>query len=204
MWEEEVRFAAGGVELAGTLAWPGSDGPYPAVLLLPGAGRVDRDENSGRFRVNALAEIAGFLAGHGAASLRYDKRGVGRSGGDYWSAGFHDRTNDALAAFTWLRGREGIRAERVFILGHSEGAFIAARLAGGGAAAAGVILLSCAAQSGEAVLKWQAVQVARGLRGLNGRLIKWLRIDVPRAQQKQLDKIKRSTRDWYRRQLLVK
>jgi hypothetical protein len=77
-------------------------------------------------------------------------------------------------------------------------------LAGGGAEVAGIILLSSGAQSGEAVLKWQAIQIAKGLKGINGWLIRILRIDVSKAQQKQIDKIKRSKKDWYRQQFLVK
>jgi pimeloyl-ACP methyl ester carboxylesterase len=90
------------------------------------------------------------------------------------------------------------------VVGHLEGTFVAIRLAGVGAEVAGIILIAGAAQSGEAVLKWQVIQVANGLKGINGWLIKILHIDVSKAQQKQIDKIKQSKKDWYRQQLLVK
>jgi len=48
------------------------------------------------------------------------------------------------------------------------------------------------------MLLWQAEQVIPGLKGINAWLIKALHIDIRKAQKKQLDKIKRSTKDWYR------
>src|SRR2546425_387986 len=202
--EQDIRFRSGERELAGTMALPGSGGPFPGVLLLPGSGQVDRNDNHKKIRLNALSDISHSLAQHSIASLRYDKRGVGQSEGDYWATGFYDRVQDARAALQYLKQQKHIQPENIFLLGHSEGAFISTRLAGGGAEAAGVILLAGSAQSGEAVLKWQAVQVAKGLKGINGWLIKRLRIDVSKAQQKQIEKIKRSKKNWFRQQLLVK
>jgi uncharacterized protein len=204
MQEQEIRFRSGEVELAGTMALPGSGGPFPGVLLITGSGQTDRNENTKKYRINVFYDISHHLAQNGIASLRYDKRGVGQSRGDHWATGFYDHAQDALAALQYLKQQKSIQPENIFILGHSEGAFIATRLAGGGTEVAGIILLSGAAQSGEAVLKWQVVQIARGLKGINGWLIKILRIDVRKVQQKQIDKIKRSKKDWYRQQLLVK
>jgi alpha-beta hydrolase superfamily lysophospholipase len=204
MEEREIRFESGGLRLAGTLALPGSGGPFPGVLFITGSGQVDRDENHPKMRLNAFYDLSHYLAQNGIASLRYDKRGVGASEGDYWSTGFDDHLQDALTALECLKGQGMVQTETVFILGHSEGAVIATRMAGGGAKVAGVILLSGSAQSGEAVLKWQALQVARGMKGINGWLIKTLHIDVAKAQQKQIDKIKASKVDTYRQQLVAK
>jgi pimeloyl-ACP methyl ester carboxylesterase len=204
MHEREIRLRSGSIELSGTLALPGSGGPFPAVLFLTGSGQVDRNENHKRLPINAFREIAHHLTRNGVASLRYDKRGVGQSGGDFWSTGFHDGADDALAVLRYLRNEKEIAPQHVFLLGHSEGAFVATKLAGGGADVAGIILLSGGAQSGEAVLKWQAREVAKTLKGLNGWLIKLLRIDVLKAQQKQIDKIKQSDKDWFRIQLVAK
>ncbi|HUJ48988.1 MAG TPA: alpha/beta fold hydrolase [Bryobacteraceae bacterium] len=165
---------------------------------------MDRNENGKRYGLNAFHDISHYLAGHGIASLRYDKRGPGQSEGDYWTTGFYDRVQDASAALQYLREQPNFQRENIFVLGHSEGSFIAIRLAGGKADMAGTILLSGAAQSGEAVLKWQALQVAKGLNGINGWIIKIFHIDVSKAQQKQIDKIKRSKKDWFRHQCLVK
>jgi pimeloyl-ACP methyl ester carboxylesterase len=202
--EQEVRFSSGTFYLAGTLATPDGDGPFPGVLLIAGSGQVDRNENHKKLAINVFREIAGYLAENGIATLRYDKRGVGASEGNYWETGFFDNVSDASSALHCLKAQKQIRPEEVFLLGHSEGALIATRLAAEGADVAGVILLAGPARSGEEVLKWQTGQVVKGMRGINKWLIKLLRINVAKAQQKQIDKIKRSKKDWYRVQLVVK
>jgi pimeloyl-ACP methyl ester carboxylesterase len=90
------------------------------------------------------------------------------------------------------------------VLGHSEGSLIATRLAGTGSQVAGVILLAGPAQTGEQVLLWQAAQVLKGMRGLNKWLIDLFHIDTRKAQKNQLDRIKRSTRNSIRIQLVAK
>jgi pimeloyl-ACP methyl ester carboxylesterase len=204
MPEQEIRFHSDGIDLSGTLALPSSGGPFPAVLFLAGSGQIDRNENSKQIRLNAFYEIARFLVRNGIASLRYDKRGVGRSEGDYWSSGFQDHLTDALAALKFLKQQAEVQAEKIFLLGHSEGAFLAARMSGGGAETAGVILLAGGAKSGEAVLKWQALQVVRGLTGMNRWIIDKFHIDVSKEQEKQLEKIKKSTAKVFRQNLFVK
>jgi alpha-beta hydrolase superfamily lysophospholipase len=204
MQEQEIRFKSGEIELAGTITLPDSNGPFPGVLFITGSGQVDRNENHKKMRINAFYEISHYLAENGIASLRYDKRGVGESQGDYWKTGFYDNSQDALAALQYLKQQKNIQNEYIFILGHSEGALQAMRLAGGGVEVAGIILLAGAAQSGEAILKWQAIQIAKGLKGINGWLIKILHINISKAQQKQIDKIKKSKQDYFRSQLVAK
>jgi len=90
MQEQEVSFRSGGIELAGTIALPYGEGPFPCVLLIPGSGQVDRNENHRKLRINIFYDISHFLAQNGIASFRYDKRGVGESQGDYWRTGFYE------------------------------------------------------------------------------------------------------------------
>jgi hypothetical protein len=205
--EHEVTFYSGSHILAGTLTLPdapGFEGTFPGVLLIPGSGQVDRNENTRKLHINAFQEIAADLANQGFASLRYDKRGVGESQGNFWEAGFYDNVSDATVALHFLKFNEFIQPEHFFILGHSEGAVIATRMAATGADVDGVILLAGTARSGEEDLLWQGEQVAKGMRGLNGFLIRALHIDVRKAQRKQLEKIKHSTKDWYRAGLFAK
>jgi len=204
MQEHEIRFKSGEIDLAGTLALPSSNGPFPAVLFITGSGPIDRNENHKKLHLNIFDDISHYLAENGIASLRYDKRGTGDSQGDYWKTGFYDNSQDALAALQYLKLQNNIQKENIFILGHSEGALQAMRLTGGGTEVAGIILLAGGAQSGEAILKWQAIQIAKGLKGINGWFIKILHIDISKAQQKQIDRIKKSKQDYFRSQLVAK
>jgi pimeloyl-ACP methyl ester carboxylesterase len=202
--EHDVSFYSGPHTLTGTVTLPDAQGTCPGVLLIPGSGQVDRNENAKKLAIDAFREIAMDLANKGIATLRYDKRGVGESQGDFWETGFYDNVSDAATALHFLKFNEYIQPDHVFILGHSEGAVIATRLAATGAEVAGAILLAGTAQSGEDVMLWQGERIARGMRGLSSFLIKALHVDVRKAQRKQLDKIKQSTKDWYRVGLFAK
>jgi uncharacterized protein len=204
MKEQDIIFKSGEIELAGSIAFPDSAGPHPAVLLIAGSGKLDRNENNPKLRLNILYEISRYLAENGIASLRYDKRGVGLSQGDYMMSGVSDNVLDARAALDFLKQQKNIESKKIFLLGHSEGAFISVNMAGSKADVAGIVLLAGGAQSGEAVLKWQASEIAKGMKGIYGWIIRTFHIDICKAQQKQMDKIKTSKKDCVRIQPLVK
>jgi len=204
MLEKDILFTSAGLRLSGTLALPEACDRCPCVLMISGSGQVDRNESHKKMPINVMGELAGHLARRGIGSLRYDKRGVGKSEGSFWETGFYENVADASAAVAFLKTREEVRADQVFLLGHSEGAYIAARVAAGPSDVAGAVLLAGGARSGEQELLWQGTQVAASLTGFNAWLVKALRIDVVKSQKKQLDKIKASDRDWYRAQLVAK
>ena len=85
--ESQVSFrsADGAVTLAGTLATPSGGRRAPAVVLVSGTGPVDRDVTFVGHKLFPV--MAQRLARDGIASLRFDKRGVGESEGDFSSAG---------------------------------------------------------------------------------------------------------------------
>ena len=120
---EEVVFSNGDVALAGELTFPEGDGPHPAVVLISGSFAQDRDSSVGRFRLFAV--LANHLAEAGVASLRFDDRGVGGSGGDNLRATLQDRAGDVEAAVEVLRSRDDIAAGSIGLLGHSEGGIVA-------------------------------------------------------------------------------
>ena len=51
--------------------------------MIHGSGPMDRNENMPGQSLNVFNTIAEHLAEKGIASLRYDKRGCGKSGGNY-------------------------------------------------------------------------------------------------------------------------
>ncbi len=120
---EELRFANAdaGIELAGTLTLPGSEGPYPAVILISGSGAQDRNEDIVGHK--PFWVIADHLARQGIASLRYDDRGFGESEGDFSAATSVDFAADARAALEYLKTRAEIKD--IGLMGHSEGGLIA-------------------------------------------------------------------------------
>ena len=108
--DEAVRVQANGFSIAGTLAKPGNADatPRPAVVLVSGAGPTDRDETVAG--VPIFGQIAGTLADAGFLVLRYDKRGVGQSGGRPEAATLDDYAEDLRAAVTVSRRTEGRRS----------------------------------------------------------------------------------------------
>jgi pimeloyl-ACP methyl ester carboxylesterase len=111
--------------LSGTLLRPTLDRP-PAVLLIAGSGPTDRDGRSRSVGAPYLKNLAEGLAARGIASLRYDKRGVGRSASvapAEKDLRFDHYVADAEQWLAWLRGRGD--QDSVAVAGHSEGALIA-------------------------------------------------------------------------------
>jgi uncharacterized protein len=113
--EEDVTFQSGGVALTGTLRLPLTKGRHPAIFLLQGSGEVARD---GEWF------YADHFARHGIATLVYDKRGTGHSGGDYRDESFEDEAGDALAGVHYLQSRKDINTQRVGLYGRSHGGMV--------------------------------------------------------------------------------
>ena len=185
---EEVHFQSGDIALAGTLREPPD--ARAAALILTGSGPLDRDSNGPHFRGQISPAIADALAGQRVASLRYDKRGVRGSGGNYYDAGMTDNYADASAAVDWLAARcPGIRA---IAIGHSEGALHAAHLAADGKVA-GAVLIACAARRGEDILSWQAEQIVPTLPPATRAILRLLRIDPLASQPKAFARLRSTT-----------
>jgi pimeloyl-ACP methyl ester carboxylesterase len=202
--EQEVKFESGQFQLSGTLLIPETKSRRGIVLLLAGSGQTDRDDNAKQLQINALKYIAEYLCDLGFASYRYDKRGVGASEGNHWETGFYDHIQDAAAALDFLKAEPRLAGGPVFVLGHSEGALISTRLAATYPGLAGAILLAGSAQTGEEIMRWQAAKIAKGLKGVNAFIIKLFHVDVLKAQDKALRKIKASPKDSMRQGLVKK
>ena len=158
---EEVSFpaAGGNVILAGTLTVPRGTGPFPAAMLVGGSGPTDRDETiAGHQPFLVLADL---LTRKGIAVLRYDKRGIARSTGNYEQATMEDLASDAQAAVNYLKSRKEVDAKRVGIIGHSEGGILAAQIAVRADDLDWVVLLAAPATNGERTLLRQSELIAR-------------------------------------------
>ena len=157
MAEQQLEHTTPWGRLCGTLVLPEGDGPWPGVLLIAGSGPTDRDGNSPLLpaRIDNLKRLAEQLAARGIASLRYDKRGVGESvypGLSEQALRFEHLVDDAVLLARQLG--DHARIARVSLVGHSEGALIAA-LAAAGADAQGVVSIAGAGERASALMRRQ-------------------------------------------------
>ncbi len=128
--ETAVTFAnpAGPSRLAGTLSTPPGPGPFPAIVIVPGSGPVNRDGEL--FGHQFYRVLADDLTRRGFAVLRSDKRGLGQSNGNFDTATTADFASDIEAGVAFLRTRKEIDPQRIGLIGHSEGGIIAPMVAG--------------------------------------------------------------------------
>ena len=122
------------------------DGPFPAVLLVPGSGPVDMNETGGAVRIDnetgsiiypparPFFDIAQYLSERGFAVLQYNKRGIGANftilDSNVWgNVTFDDLRQDAERALDVLIQQPEVDSNHVTLVGHSEGTTIVPRVA---------------------------------------------------------------------------
>lgn len=133
--EKDTVVTTDGGILYGVLAKPASPQPWPVVLIIAGSGPTDHNGNNPLLPVangNSYQQLAAALADNGIASLRYDKRGIGQSGGFKKSSSatsLDDYTDDAIAWIDHLQ-KNTAQFKSVEVMGHSEGALIGLMAAG--------------------------------------------------------------------------
>ncbi len=200
MSTQDVTFDSGGCTLAGTYAEAAQ--PVAAALLIQGSGKTDRDSDvhlplHQMLRGGITREISDALVAARVSTLRFDKRGVGASDGDFLTTGMAQRLADVQAGLGWLAARTA--GLPLLAVGHSEGTYYAALLAADGEVA-GAALLSGPARTGAEVMAWQSEKLAAKLPGWARLVLRLMRTDAIRLQRKNLDKILASTKDVVRLQ----
>jgi len=151
--DDTVMVPANGFNIAATVTKPSTpSGQRPAVVLIGGSGPADRDGTVAGIPV--LGQIARDLVKAGFVVVRYDKRGVGQSGGRAETATLRDYADDARAVVTYLRKerRRDVDRRRVAVLGHSEGAWVAMQLAANEQDIAAVVMVAGASGTGGALV----------------------------------------------------
>ena len=137
---------------------PNTKGPYPVTVRIHGAGAASRrttaDETSAYGR---------------SAFLSYDKRGVGKSTGDWRTSSFEDLAGDALAAIRFLKTRSDINPKQISIGAGSEGGWIAAIVAARAPDIASIALVACPAVSYADEVMFEVEGILRYRGGFSGK-----------------------------------
>jgi pimeloyl-ACP methyl ester carboxylesterase len=143
-----------GVKTNAQLTLPAEgDGPFPAVLLIPGSGAVDMNETVAE-NAKPFWQISQYLTERGFAVLRYDKRGVGEGSiivdTNVWgNMTINDLIEDSKKALNVLMQQPEVDLQRISILGHSEGTIIAPRVAiDNSTKVKNIVLMGTVAQNG--------------------------------------------------------
>jgi dienelactone hydrolase len=115
--EQQASFRNGDVTLSGTVIIPRGPGPHPAIVCTHGSGPVDRGKGS--YHSNGY-----FFARLGFVTLIYDKRGVGKSTGDFLTPSLEDLADDAIAGVHLLKTRSDVDAHKIGVTGVSQGGWV--------------------------------------------------------------------------------
>lgn len=105
------------IRFGGTLTIPSGVQQFPAVVIVSGTGKQDRDGTMAGHKMFKV--IAEYLSSNGIAVLRVDDRGTGTTTGDYEKATTADFAADAVTSAAFLKAYPGVK--RVGLIGHSEG-----------------------------------------------------------------------------------
>ncbi|MDQ3039498.1 MAG: prolyl oligopeptidase family serine peptidase [Pseudomonadota bacterium] len=116
---EDVTVRNGDVVLQGTLMLPDTPGPHPAVVFAHGSGDATRN----------VAIWNPYFVRLGMAVLSLDKRGAGKSTGDWHTASMDDIAGDWLAGVEMLKQRTDIDPARIGVHGSSQGGWTAPLMA---------------------------------------------------------------------------
>src|SRR5215211_8136709 len=152
------------------------NGPFPAVLLITGSGAQDMNSSAIFISIdNATGtkiypptpffQIADYLSDRGFVTLRYDKRGVGENhtivDSNVWgNMTINDLVQDANKALLVLMKQPEVDANRLTVLGHSEGTVVTPRVAiDNPDKVKNIVLIGAAAQNISEIIDFQLVKL---------------------------------------------
>ena len=116
MIRSNIGATSGSVKLAGSLWVPTNRAPSKLLLMYPGSGPSDRDNDV------FFPPIRRALIDAGVAVASFDKRGVGSSSGNWLEAGIDDQAAD-LCAFL-QETRSLVPGIPIGLFGHSQGGWV--------------------------------------------------------------------------------
>ncbi len=192
MREEPAEVTRAGATLRGT--WTLPDAPRGVVICVHGSGPMDRNQNGKGGRLETFRVFAEALGSVGFAVLRYDKRGIAASDGDFARIGQDDLIADVRA---WIAQAAARELGPIWLLGHSEGTALVAAAAEG-QKIAGLVLLCPYATPGREILMQQATRAEEtvanlaGVKGVLARLATRIIGSPTRIQARMIAKLDRT------------
>lgn len=160
---QEVAFknTKAGIQFSGTLTTPNNmdSRTVPCIILISGSGPQDRNEEILGHKPFLL--LADRLTRAGYAVLRYDDRGTGKTDGKFDGATSKDFSEDVVSAMEFLKTNPVIDAQKITLMGHSEGAMIATMVAAQHPDIFGVVSLAGPGILGSNLLKEQQILISK-------------------------------------------
>lgn len=124
--ESEIVLNTSTGNIYGTLTLANDFDKTAIVIIVPGSGAPDRDGNMPpTLQANTYKMLSERFAENGISSLRYDKRGVGKSKTAITSESelkFENYIEDVIGWITTLETDN--RFSKIILLGHSEGSLV--------------------------------------------------------------------------------
>ncbi len=178
-------------KLFGELETPDEEGPHPVVLIIPGSGPTDRNGNAATLqgKNNSLKLLAEALVEQGIASVRYDKRGVGKNRQaaiPEKELRFDQFAQDAQAWVDMLNGED--QFSKVGVIGHSQGSLVGMLAAAEADVGAFVSLAGAGRPINEVLYDQLKVNLPEGLKKQSKEILEQLKAgeqveDVPKELQ---------------------
>lgn len=173
-------------------------------IIVGGSGNGDMDGNIKRLKPNMYKLLSDELVESGYATLRYNKRGIGASEGQYHTTGLSDLLVDLDACVMYAK--DELHFKEVYLLGHSEGSIINT-IYSKDHIVDGMILLSGAGVSLKTAVLEQnqsVISEIKLLRGLKGKLLRLLvkEKSLVKKQTKLFDKFLATNKDMIRVQFI--
>ena len=111
---EMIHFKSGDLNMRGELTLPQGEGPFPVVVMVHGSESYSGVD---------FYHLPYLLAAKGIAGFKFDKRGTGDSDGEY-TQHFPTLASDVIAGVKTLKGRSDIDAQKINLIGLSQGGWI--------------------------------------------------------------------------------
>ncbi len=139
----ELTIPSGEITLEGALLTPDGEGPFATVIVCH-----PHPQGGGDMHNNVVSAAVSGLVERGIAVIRFNFRGVGRSGGAH--TGGEGEQNDVRAVLAHAAALPDVDPDRVGLAGYSFGAGMAAAVAADGASSGSIGALALIAPPGGA------------------------------------------------------